>query len=238
MDPFSYHNIFETKGVEYLIIIAFLVLLVPFVIVLNRKVDLRRKLQDFKGYLSSVAMNLPQGIFHSPGHTWAHLAKSGTAEIGVDSFIMNLTGDVRLTLLKREGEKISKGEKIAQIDHLGKKLFLQAPVSGEVLHINSIVEEESGKLQSDPYGEGWLLKVRPTDWKSETQSYHLAGEAVAWSGRELSRFRDFLAQKLPKYDPDSAAITLQDGGEIRENILADMPDGLWQDFQEEFLGKA
>jgi glycine cleavage system H protein len=123
------------------------------------------------------------------------------------------------------------------IGHLGKKLYLRAPVSGEVLQSNSIIEEESGKLQTDPYGEGWLLKVKPSDWKSETQSYHLAGAAVEWSGRELSRFRDFLAQKLPKYDPGSAAIVLQDGGEIRDNVLADMPDELWQDFQEEFLGK-
>jgi glycine cleavage system H protein len=235
MDPFSYHNLFETKGIEYLVIILFLALLVPFSIILNKKVKIGRKIREISGLIPVSIRKVPGGIYHSSNHTWAHLTKSGIAEVGVDNLIPHLTGESTIRLLKNPGDSIKKGEAFAVLEHGQKALSIFAPVSGSVITGNPSLFENPGLPSSDPYGAGWLLKVKPIAWKEETQPLLLAEGAAEWSKRELERFREFLAVKLPQYQPENAGIILQDGGELRDGVMADLPDGLWSDFQREFL---
>jgi hypothetical protein len=64
----------------------------------------------------------------------------------------------------------------------------------------------------------------------------LAEEATNWSVKELDRFKDFLTGgPLRNYSSEPSMILLQDGGEIRDNILSELPNEVWTDFQEEFL---
>ncbi|PIY03114.1 MAG: hypothetical protein COZ21_10625, partial [Bacteroidetes bacterium CG_4_10_14_3_um_filter_31_20] len=70
MDGFSYFNIFETKGIEYLAIIAFLALLIPFWVVLNKQVKITKQIQNALGILSANILRIPQGLFYSKNHTW------------------------------------------------------------------------------------------------------------------------------------------------------------------------
>ena len=235
MDGFSYYNIFETKGVEYLLIIAFLILLVPFSVILNRRAKIGKKIREFTGMLSTGILKVPQGIFYSRNHTWAHLAKSGVAEVGVDDMLLHLTGNVKLDYLKFPGEKIARGEPMSDILHQDKRLKICSPISGVIEEINPVVEETPEVLNSDPYNHGWILRIRPENWKAETSNLYLAGEASGWSKREMERFRDFLARTMPKYSTEPELVAMQDGGEIRDHVLSELPAGLWQEFQQEFL---
>ena len=70
----------------------------------------------------------------------------------------------------------------------------------------------------------------------ETQTYYLAEKATEWSKKEFVRFKDFLsAGAMAKYSSEPPMVLLQDGGEIRENVLSELPNEVWEDFQEEFL---
>jgi hypothetical protein len=66
----------------------------------------------------------------------------------------------------------------------------------------------------------------------------MANEALTWTGMELQRFKDFLAGSVRKYDPEVSMVLMQDGGELCDLPLSDLPDEIWQDFQKSFLDLA
>jgi glycine cleavage system H protein len=235
MDGFSYFNIFETKGIEYLVIIAFLVLLIPFWIVLNRQARITKQVQQAIGVLSANILRIPQGLFYFKNHTWMHMEKTGIARIGLDDLLLHITGKVKFTTLKNPGETISKGDLLTEIDQDGKFLSVFSPVSGVITNTNLVLNENNGELIEDPYGKGWIYKIKPSNWIAETKTCYFAEEATEFSIQELNRFKDFLARTTGNSTPDNAMIIMQDGGEICDHSLSALREETWKDFQKEFL---
>jgi len=235
MDGFSYINIFETKGIEYLIIIAFLLIIIPFWILINREVSIKARIRNAIGILSEGILRIPMGLLFSKNHTWAHLEKSGVAEVGIDNFLLHITGEVKFKNLRTAGSFINKGELLADIEHNGKILQVYSPISGTVAATNSLLKEAPSVVNADPYGKGWIYKIEPSGWIEETDTYYLANEALAWTKMELNRFKDFMAGSMNKYSPEASMLILQDGGELCDRPLSDLPDEIWQDFQKSFL---
>ena len=108
MDGFSYNNIFETKGIEYLIIIAFLLMIIPFWIMINREVSIKSQIRNAIGILTEGILRIPLGLLFSKNHTWAHLEKSGVAEVGIDDFLLHITGEVKFSNLKAPGALLTR----------------------------------------------------------------------------------------------------------------------------------
>ncbi len=235
MDGFTYYNLFQTKGIEYIIIIAFLLLIIPFWRLLNKPLNVPARVRNAFKTLSASVLRVPQGIFFSNNHTWAHMQKSGDARIGLDDLLLHLTGGVRVVMLKNPGNTVIKGDVVSEIDHEGKKLIIISPVSGKITAVNHILEDDPSVLNSDPYGKGWLYSIKPTEWLTEAGGFHFAAEASTWLRTELERFRDFMAASVSRNTPEMNAVYLQDGGELIDNPLSAMPDEVWKDFQEEFL---
>jgi len=235
MDGFSYNNIFDTKGIEYLVIIAFLLLLIPFWLALNRHVKIKEQIRKAIGVLSATILRVPQGIFYSKNHTWTYLEKSGIAKVGLDDLLLHITGEVKIHQLKNPGERIKKGEILAEIDQKGKSLTIFSPISGEVLNSNPDLNVNHELMNQDPYGKGWLFNIKPSNWVAEIPAFYMAEGATDWFKKELERYKDFLAMNHGKYLPETAISVLQDGGELVDNSLSGLPDGMWQDFQKEFL---
>jgi glycine cleavage system H protein len=235
MDGFSYSDIFATKGIEYLVIIAFLALLIPFSIILNRQVKITRQIQKALGILSAKILRIPQGLFYSRNHTWMFMERSGAATVGLDDLLLHITGEVKFNNLKKPGDTISKGDLLTEIDQDGKLLSILSPVSGKIVDTNTMLNENPAVMNEDPYGKGWIYKIKPTNWMAEAKSCYFAEEATNWSEKELARFRDFLAVTMRNYSPEASMVILQDGGELADHSLAALPDDCWKDFQKEFL---
>lgn len=234
MDVFNYNNIFETKGIEYLAVIAFLILLIPFWIALNKKDKMKEQKQ--KGFgIPAGKLKIPQGIYFSRNHTWAHLDMSGTARVGLDDLLLRITGAIRFSHLKNNGEEIKKGDLMAEIEQNGKTLRIFSPVSGEILSVNPLVTGNTELLSEDPYLKAWMYEVKPTRWIRETNSCMMAEEATGWLGKEMERIKDFLSASGVGFSSSSAGLVLQDGGELTGHILSDLPAEVWQNFQEGFL---
>jgi glycine cleavage system H protein len=236
MDGFTYQNIFETKGIEYLAIVAFFAILIPFWMLLNKQVRISKEIQKKLGALTVNALRIPQGVFFSKNHTWTHLDKGGIARVGMDDLLLHLTGEIKVKRLKNPGEQIEKGEFLADIEHKGKSLKITSPISGEIIDNNHRLLEDSRHLNEDPYLKGWLYKIKPSRWIAETNTFYLAEEATNWSEKEIERFKDFLASSVEKYAPDPSNLVLQDGGELIDHPLSELPTEVWQDFQRSFLG--
>ena len=236
MDGFTYHNIFETKGIEYLAIVVFFAILIPFWLVLNKQVKANKQLQKKLGTLTANSLRIPQGIFYSKNHTWAHLETKGVAKIGLDDLLLHLTGEINIKKMKKPGDLIQKGGFLADFEHKGISLKINSPISGEIVDCNLLLLEDPKLLNEDPYQQGWIYKIKPSRWIAETSSYYLAEEATNWSTKELERFKDFLATSVERYAPDPSKIILQDGGELIDQPLSELPAEVWQDFQRSFLG--
>lgn len=237
MEGFTYHNIFETKGLEYVAIAVFFLILIPFWILLNRKVTVKKQMQKSLGALTADALRVPQGLFYSRLHTWAHLERTGIAKVGLDDFLMHLTGEVKVNRMKSSGDIIRKGDLLAEIEHKGNLLKIFSPISGEIKEANAELAESPELLNEDPYVKGWMYKIKPVSWVADTHTYFVAEDATAWSIQELERFKDFLSASLGKYSPQPSNVIMQDGGELRDQPLSDLPAEVWQDFQQDFLDK-
>jgi len=205
------------------------------VLILNKQVKIGEQIRKVIGVLSSSILKVPQGIFYSRNHTWAHLEKSGEVKVGLDDLLLRITGEVKVHHLKNTGEIIRKGDLVAEIDQQGKSLSIFSPISGTILGANPVLEANHQLLNEDPYGKGWIYNIKPSNWVDEIPSCYLAEDATSWLNNELVRYKDFIATNMNKYSPDPSMVVLQDGGEISENSLSVMPNEMWQDFQKEFL---
>jgi glycine cleavage system H protein len=235
MDGFSYTNIFETKGIEYLIIIAFLLLIIPFWLAINRKAAMVKQLRSTLGVLTAAILKIPEGLYFNRNHTWTFLERNGIARMGVDDFLLHITGEIKMNPVFKPGDTVKRGDLILLADNGGKVLRIYSPLSGEITGTNPLLNENQGSLMEDPYGQGWVYKIKPSDWKAETSSLYIAAEAITWTKRELEKFREFMAVSMRKYTPENSMLVLQDGGELIDRPLSGLPDEVWQDFQKSFL---
>jgi glycine cleavage system H protein len=232
MDGFSYSNIFATKGIEYLIIIAFLILLIPFWILFNKRT--RSKNLNPLGILSAGSMLIPQGLFYSRNHTWMYMEKSGSARVGLDDLLLHLTGEVNLGKLRNPGENILKGDLLTEAYQDGKSLKILSPVSGKIIGINPAIVENPGILNKDPYEKGWIYEIKPSKWIAEADDCYFEEGALHWLKIELERFKDFLGTEMKIYT-ETSPVVMQDGGALCDHVLTGMSSEVWKDFEKEFL---
>ncbi len=234
MEGFSYHNIFDTKGIEYVIILVFFAFLIPFWIILNKRS------KKIRGVNKAFSLNLdrlriPQGLLFNRNHTWMHLQRDGAAKIGLDDLLMHIAGPVKIQFAANPGSKIKKGDLMAEIEQDKKVLQVYSPLSGEVQKSNRSLQEYPEDLNNHPFREGWIYEIKPSSWKAETNCCYLAEEASKWMKEELMRFKDFVMESTMIRGGKQNDIILQDGGELRDHTLRQMPPEIWQDFQKNFL---
>lgn len=235
MDEYNYFNIFETKGIEYLITIVFFLLLIPFWIILNRKVIKSKKAKRSTTTLSVNTLQIPQGVFFNKNHTWAHLEKNGQVKVGLDDMLHHLVGRSHYEILKSSGDRFKKGDVLTEIVQNDKKLKIHAPVSGKIIKSNEILLEDPDLIQKDPYGKGWIYTIQPENWHKDTESFYLAEDATKWAAKELDRIKGFLTDSINKHSSQLSMATMQDGGELIDNPLKELPKEIWLDFQKRFL---
>ncbi|PLX03900.1 MAG: hypothetical protein C0595_05315 [Marinilabiliales bacterium] len=233
MDEYSYINIFDTKGIEYLVIIAFLVLLIPFWRALNKPIKARAIAMSTLQALTANILKIKQGIFYNPNHTWARPEYGGYANVGLDDLLLHIVGPVNIKTLKMSGDRVVKGEQFAQIESAERVLKIKSPLTGKIERVNTLLDKET--LSNDPYGKGWMYKIKTEKWAEETNSSIQDNEVAIWFKNELLRLKDFLATSLNKNALEPAAVILQEGGELADNPLSEMSAEIWYDFQENFL---
>lgn len=236
MEEFYYTNIFETKGIEYLVTVAFFLLLVPFWIILNKRAKISQKVNEVLGTLSIKRLRIPSGVYHSPNHMWMFMYKSGMARFGLDELMLRITGQVSVEPMKNAGDNVERGDLIAIIHQKEKQIKVFSPLSGSIRNFNNELKNEAAIMMEDTYGKGWMYEIKPTNWIAETADCVIAEDAVSWTSSELVRFKDFLMASLWKNSASQMAQTLQDGGELREHLMTELPQEVWSDFESGFLG--
>ena len=186
-------------------------------------------------FLIDNAIDVPKGLYFDKTHTWAFMEKDGSVKIGIDDFLQHVTGKVTNIRMKEVGEKFRKGEKIMTIVRDGKQLNLYAPISGTIKQQNASIRKDTTLVHSSPYSEGWVYLIEPKNWLREAQ-FMLMGEKYAdWLRDEFVRLKDFISASVKTNNMVYAHVILQDGGELTDNVLADLGPEVWEDFQTRFI---
>ena len=105
---------------------------------------------------------IPEHLTYSESHEWLQL-ESDIATIGITDFAQTELGDIVFAELPEVGEHLERGEAFGTLEAVKTVADLIAPASGEVLEVNDSLAEEAEQINEDPYGGGWLLKVRIDD---------------------------------------------------------------------------
>ncbi|MEU8638766.1 glycine cleavage system protein GcvH [Amycolatopsis sp. NPDC048633] len=106
-------------------------------------------------------MSIPENLKYTKEHEWLSVA-DGVATVGITAFAAESLGDIVFVQLPEAGSAITAGEVFGEVESTKSVSELYAPVSGEVVEVNGTTADTPEVINSDPYTEGWLLKVRLT----------------------------------------------------------------------------
>jgi len=185
--------------------------------------------------LNTNGLSVPGGIFFDKTHTWAFMEQNGYVKVGIDDFLQHITGSITRVKMKKEGDKVKKGDQILSIIQNGKQLDLYAPISGIIREKNTLLDTDGSKVNTSPYNEGWVYRMEPSNWHRENQLLFMAEKQKEYIKNEFSRLKDFLAAALGTDRKMYAQVILQDGGELVDNTLSNLGPEVWEDFQSKFI---
>lgn len=107
-------------------------------------------------------MNFPENLKYTSEHEWVRL-EGEFAYVGITDYAQEQLGDIVFVDVPVVGEPLALGDVFGTIEVVKTISDLFLPVSGEILEINASLEENPELVNSDPYGEGWIVKVKPSD---------------------------------------------------------------------------
>ncbi len=106
-------------------------------------------------------MNIPADLKYTKEHEWVRINDDGTCVIGITDFAQGELGDIVFVEFPDVGAGINAGESFGVAESVKTVSDLYAPLSCSVLEVNSAIDDAPELVNKDPYGEGWLIKVKP-----------------------------------------------------------------------------
>ena len=108
-------------------------------------------------------MNTPSDLKYTKEHEWVKDNGDGTATIGITDFAQGELGDIVFVELEEAGYEFSQDDTFGTVEAVKTVSDLFAPVDGEVLELNEALEDNPEIVNDDPYGDGWMIKIKVTD---------------------------------------------------------------------------
>ncbi len=107
-------------------------------------------------------MNVPEGLRFSTDHEWVR-TEGDRLRVGITDYAQDALGDVVFVDLPRQGSTVEAGGLLGEVESTKSVSEIYAPVAGEVVSVNAALEDAPERLNTDPYGEGWICEIAPTD---------------------------------------------------------------------------
>jgi len=112
-------------------------------------------------------MKVPETLMYSTDHEWIKVLENDEALVGVTDHAQSELGEIVYVEIDNLGETVAQGDVFGTIEAVKTTSDLMMPVSGEVIEMNQIISEDGdddpGKVNSDPYGDGWIIKIKMSD---------------------------------------------------------------------------
>ncbi len=108
-------------------------------------------------------MSIPKEYRFTDSHEWVKVEEDNIVSIGITDYAQDHLGDIVSVEAPRVGDEIEKGEPIGMIDSQKASSEVYAPITGVVVENNDLLEDDPGVINTDPYEEGWLVRVEVGD---------------------------------------------------------------------------
>jgi glycine cleavage system H protein len=118
--------------------------------------------------------NVPEDLHYSKDHEWVRV-EGDTAVVGITDYAQDSLGDVVYAELPKEGENFAANESFGSVESVKAVSEVFSPVSGTISGINESLNDEPEKVNNDPYGEGWMIRVKMSN-SGEVDSLLTAAE--------------------------------------------------------------
>jgi glycine cleavage system H lipoate-binding protein len=163
-----------------------------------------------------AGFEVPENLRYHPGHTWALGESPNLVRVGLDDFASKLWGKIERITLPQRGQWIRQGQKILGLFRDGSSVEMVSPIEGTVTDINEAAVRDPELARSDPYGEGWLLKVESPDAKTNFRNLLSGAMARSWMEEAARRLQARMAMPV--------GALAQDGGLAVKDLTEHMPN--------------
>lgn len=104
--------------------------------------------------------NTPEDLYYATSHEWLKLGDDGVATIGISDFAQSELGDVVYVELPENGSIVSAKDEVSVVESVKTASDIYSPVSGEIVEVNDSLDDSPESLNSGPYDNGWLYKIK------------------------------------------------------------------------------
>src|SRR5688500_7616929 len=128
-------------------------------------------LESVRKAASSFALimsNIPAELRYAKSHEWLKREGDGTVTIGITDYAQNSLGDITYVQLPKVGATLKAGETFGVVESVKAASDLYLPIAGTVVAVNSALDSAPETVNQSPYGEGWMLKLKPADPSAAT----------------------------------------------------------------------
>ena len=224
----GYVDIFATKGIEYLLVIGFLLVLVLFMRTLLAAPGKVAAATPAPAARGGAWFTLAGERFYHPGHTWVAPYGDEIVRVGLDDFAQKLVGVADRIELPATGDAVDQGERGLALRVGQRSVPVLAPVSGSVVRTNEEVLRDPSLINEDPYGRGWLLEVRVPRLRADLRNLLSGRLAQDWMRSTAAAFR-------ARVDQDGLGPVLADGGLPVSGMARAVDTMEWDRLAREFL---
>jgi len=232
MDGFSLVDIYSTKGIEYMVAVVFFFgFLALQWYMLRPEPGKSESVPASQGTFSSRFL-VPSGYSFHPGHTWMKAEPMGAdlqklVRVGMDDFAQKLIGKAESVQLPPVGSRLAQGDKGWSIVVDSAQIPMLSPVAGEVVEVNPDILRSPDLLNRDPYGEGWLIKVKSDRIPSDARNLLSGNLAMAWMEKTLENLNPVPVPEL--------GMVMQDGGLPIDGMAKILGGDQWQELAKAHL---
>jgi glycine cleavage system H protein len=106
---------------------------------------------------------LPGELLYTEEHEWLRQEEDGSVTIGITDHAQSALGDLVYVELPEVGAELDAGDEMAVVESVKAASDVYAPVGGTVLEVNADLADDPEKINSDPYGDGWIVRMKPND---------------------------------------------------------------------------
>lgn len=161
------------------------------------------------------------------GHAWAVPEDTGLVRVGMDDFSQKVLGPADELKLPAIGMVFYQDHICMAVIKQGQKASFLAPVDGAIAAVNPKVRENPSLIHDDPYGEGWLLKVKPDNLQRNLANLSYGKINADWIHQESHRLMSLMESEI--------GVTIPDGGTFIDDVYGNYPQLGWRRLVQEFL---
>ena len=170
---------------------------------------------------------MPEALHYHRGHTWTRALDDDTVVVGIDDFARRLIGAPAGIRVPGTGDWLHQGARAFGLRIDGKTADLVSPVEGEVVEVNPAVLKRPALATDDPYGRGWILKIKAHNLTANFRNL--------LSGRLARRWMEDSREALELRLMALSGSVMQDGGEPVSDLARHLPGDDWDRLAEEFF---